>query len=286
VAITPYLCPHNPPKSYFMKKILVPTDFSENALKALKYAVNLANKTDSSIIVLNTYQLNYGAGQLLSIDNILQEDREEQMKALLQSIHPLLNKNLKIESYIEKGNTVEIISKIADYLKIDLILMGTTGAGGMKKMFMGSTAGHVIKNAEIPVLAIPSEYSEKAIKKITLALDSKQLKSNSVLTPLLELLKVHKANLNLLIIANDDNDTVGIDADLLLYLEQLGIRFSYSKISSNSVTEGIIEFVRNKKSSLLCLIHHNRGWFENIFHRSISENMAFESHIPLLVLRG
>jgi nucleotide-binding universal stress UspA family protein len=273
-------------KSYFMKKILVPTDFSDNALKALKYAVNLANNSAASIVVLNTYQVNYGAGQLLSIDNILQEDRAAEMNALLHSIKPLLNENLKIETYIEKGNTVEIITGLAQYLKIDLILMGTTGAGAVKKMFVGSTAGHVIKNAKIPVLAIPSDYSGAAISDITLALDSKELHNNSVLNPLLELLKIYNANLNLLIITHDDNDKVGIDLDLLIYFEQLGIKFTYSKISSNSVTEGIIDFVRNQKSSLLCLIHHNRGWFDNIFHRSISENMAFESQIPLLVIRG
>jgi nucleotide-binding universal stress UspA family protein len=269
-----------------MKKILVPTDFSDNALKALKYAVNLANNSAASIVVLNTYQVNYGAGQLLSIDNILQEDRAAEMNALLLSIKPLLNENLKIETYIEKGNTVEIITGLAQYLKIDLILMGTTGAGAVKKMFVGSTAGHVIKNAKIPVLAIPSDYSGAAISDITLALDSKELHNNSVLNPLLELLKIYNANLNLLIITHDDNDKVGIDLDLLIYFEQLGIKFTYSKISSNSVTEGIIDFVRNQKSSLLCLIHHNRGWFDNIFHRSISENMAFESQIPLLVIRG
>jgi nucleotide-binding universal stress UspA family protein len=269
-----------------MKKILVPTDFSVNALKALKYAVNLAKSTESSIVLLNTYQVSYGAGQLLSIDNILQEDRESEMIALLHSIKPLLDEHLKIETYIEKGNTVEIITKISEQLKIDLIIMGTTGAGAAKKMFVGSTAGHVIKNAKTPVLAIPSEYNGAAIKAITLALDSKELSNNAVLKPLLELLKLNDAVLNLLIITNDVNDKVGIDLDLLTYFKQLGIRYNYSKISSNSVTEGIIEFVRKEKSSMLCLIHHNRGWFENIFHRSISENMAFESQIPLLVIRG
>jgi len=268
-----------------MKKILIPTDFSENALKALRYAINIANRIDASLIVLHAYQVSHGAGSLLSLDRIIQDDREQEMYSLIHSVKPLLKKNITLESHVKHGNAVDLTIRAAEQLDADLILMGTTGADAIKKMFMGSTARNIIKNTDKAVLAIPLSYEGDYISNITLAYDNKTLKDNTFLNPLLELIKINDAKLNLIAVVDDGNDNIKIDEELTNYLKLNKIEHRFSKISANSVSEGIIDFVRNNDTNLLCLIHHNRSWYENIFHRSVSENMAYESHIPLLVLR-
>jgi nucleotide-binding universal stress UspA family protein len=268
-----------------MKKILVPTDFSENALKALKYAINIANSIDASLIVLHAYHVSQGAGSLVSLDQIIQDDREQEMYNLIHSVKPLLKENIILESHVKYGNAVDLTIRAAEQLDVDLILMGTTGADAIKKMFMGSTARNIIKNTDKAVLAIPLSYEGDSLTDITLALDNKTLRDNTVLNPLIELIKINNAILNLLVVVDDEEENIKIDADLISYFKLKNIEHRFSKISANSVSEGIIEFVRQNGSNLLCLIHHNRSWYENIFHRSVSENMAYESQVPLLVIR-
>ncbi len=270
-----------------MKHILIPTDFSENALKALKYAINIANKTGASLTVLHAYHISQSAGSLMSLDHIIHEDREQDMNTLLHGVNPLLANHISIEGIVRNGTPVDMIVQAAEKLDTDLIMMGSTGAGAMKKMFIGSTASNIIKNTNKAVLTIPANYEGETLKNISLSLDNKALKNNSILSPLFDLIKINEdVKLNLLTIYIEDQENTGIDEDLLMYIEDQKIQFSYSKIIAMSIIEGIRGFIREKNTSLLCLVHHNRGWFENIFHRSVSEDMAHESRIPILVLRG
>ena len=119
-----------------MRKILVPTDFSENANKALEYAIQIANKFSATIYVLHAYQVSSGTGRLISIDNIIHEDREKELNTLLRKVKPLLTNNSAIEGYVRRGASVETVCRAAEKLTVDIIIMGTTGASGMKKMFV------------------------------------------------------------------------------------------------------------------------------------------------------
>lgn len=103
------------------------------------------------LYMLHAYQVSSGAGRLVSIDHIIQEDREQELNVMLRKIKPLLGENTRLESFVKKGSSVDTICQTADKFDVDLIIMGTTGASGMKKVFMGSTASNVIKNTKIPV---------------------------------------------------------------------------------------------------------------------------------------
>jgi nucleotide-binding universal stress UspA family protein len=269
-----------------MKKILVPTDFSDNALKALNYAIQVANKMDATIYVLHAYQVSSGAGRLVSIDHIIQEDREQELNVMLRKIKPLLGENTRLESFVKRGSSVDTICQAADKFDVDLIIMGTTGASGMKKVFMGSTASNVIKNIKIPVLAVPADFSGSGISNITVALDNKPVEDAYILKPIADFVKKFDAKLNLLLVVDEDHEDNNIDPHLQEHFKQFGVIFTYFKLTAENAADGILDFVAGKQSDMLCLIHHNRAWFEEIFHSSVAQKMAFESKVPLLVLRG
>ena len=71
-----------------MKKILVPTDFSENAKQALVYAIGVANQFDATIYVVHAYQVSSSTGGLISIERIVEEDREKELISLLREVKP------------------------------------------------------------------------------------------------------------------------------------------------------------------------------------------------------
>lgn len=268
-----------------MKKILVPTDFSENANLALRHAIEIANKFGATICILHAYQVATSAGNLVSIDSIVKADREEELATLIREIKHLLAPNTRIESQISKGNSVESICYSAEKLKADLIIMGTKGADGMKKLFLGSIASNVILHTSIPVLAIPTDFQNFHLKDITLALDGKKIEDLTLLKPMLDLVKGFDAVLDLLTVIDQDHPKARIDPDLEDYLKNEGF-YTYFLVKAGHIVEGIRKFVAREKSDMLCLIHHPRGLFQNIFGASVAKEMVFDSGVPLMVLQG
>lgn len=269
-----------------MKKILVPTDFSENANLALKHAIQVANEFGGIVNVVHIYQIATSTASFVSIDDIVKADREVEVADLIDTMKPLLANNARIEGHVRKGNSVENICEIAQKLNVDLIIMGTKGADGMKKMFLGSTASNVILNTKIPVLVIPREFSNFKLSNITIALDDKKFEDFNVLKPVLDLVKGFGAVLDLLTVIDEDHPKAKIDSGLEDYLTKEGISYTYFVVKASDILEGLRNFVAREKSEMLCLIHHPRGFFQNLFGPSVAKEMAFVSSVPLLVLHG
>lgn len=269
-----------------MKKILVPTDFSENANLALRHAIQVANQFGATITVVHIYQIATSTGSLVSIDHIVKADREQEISALIEEMKSLLTNNARMEGQVRKGNSVENICQIAEKLKVDIIIMGTKGADGMKKMFLGSTASNVILNTTIPVLVVPGVFENFKLSNVTLALDDKKIEDFNVLKPVLDLVKGFGAVLDLLTVIDEDHPKAKIDPNLEDHLNTEGVAYRYLIVKDSDILEGIREFVARKNSDMLCLIHHPRGFFQNIFGESVAKEIAFDSSVPLMVLRG
>ena len=269
-----------------MIKILVPTDFSANANLALEHAIKVANQLSGVVHVLHAYQIETRTGSFVSIENIIQEDREKDITQLVDKMRPLLKSGTQLEGHVSKGSSVDSIIKKAQKLNADMIIMGTTGAGGMKKLFLGSTASHVINETSIPVLAIPMDIHRFDLSNITLALDAKNLESLSILKPLVTLAKAFKSSLMLVTILDPIQANTGVDPEIEAFFKEADISYTYFGITAPDVIAGIQEFVVREKSDLLCILHRSRGLFEGMFDQSVAKQIAFDSSVPLLVLRA
>lgn len=267
-----------------MKRILIPTDFSKNAKLALKYAIDIANHFGSTLYVLHTFQTTTVTGSFETIDQVEKTDREEELAELINEMKPLLNGSAHIEGIVKKGPSVDMICQTAEKLKVGMIVMGTTGADGMKKMFLGSTASNVILETSKPVLAIPKDFKEFRITNIVLAADTKKIENQAVLKPLVDLATKFGAVLNLLTVVDGENPQSQTDNTIQEYLQKGGVDSAYHKVNSQDVVKGILEFIDQENVDMLCLIHHNRGFIQNFFHSSVAEKIAFASKVPLLVL--
>lgn len=269
-----------------MFKILVPTDFSPNANLALEHAFQVANKFKGEVHVLHIYHVETRTGSFVSIQDIVHQDREKEIASLIEKMKPLMEDGIRIVSHVVKGSTVDSIIKKADNLHADLIIMGTTGAGGMKKIFLGSTASHVINGTLIPVLAIPMEIRSLDFSHIILALDTKNIDDLTCLNPLIKLVKAFKSKLVLLTILDLIQTDGGVDPTLDDFLKKEEISFTYQGISASDVVVGIQEFIIRENSDMICLLHRSRGLFERFFDQSVAKEIVFDSGVPLLVLRA
>ncbi|MCH2023960.1 MAG: universal stress protein [Saprospiraceae bacterium] len=266
-----------------MKKILIPTDFSENATKALNYAIVLANEFKATLHVLHTFQSTSHAGRLANVDRLIKEDRDKEMDDLLDDLKSKYQYSLDIKGRCRKGYTVEVIEDEITKVEAELVVMGTQGASSIGKKIMGSTTSNLIKDIDTPILVIPNEAKDINFEHLVVALDALDNRDVNVLEPMLDFAKTLNLPINLLHVSSGSYHT-DIDPDIKEYITQNGMDFSYDKVQSNDVLEGILDYAGKKSNSLLCLVSRERNWFESLFRSSISQQIALQSDIPLLVL--
>ena len=142
-----------------IKNILLPTDFSKLSLSAAENALELAEKYNAKIHILNVLEKTPPILAIrsldLSQDKILKEIDSAAKKSLTETVQKITkNKNLEIVSVIRKGNDYEEIIKYSEEKKIDIIVIATHGRTGILHTLIGSVAEKVIRFSKIPVLVI------------------------------------------------------------------------------------------------------------------------------------
>ena len=139
-------------------RVLVPIDFSDSSLSALRYAVALAMKFDASLTVLHVVPADYGwlgIGQAESreYDETLQAQAAGRLRALAESHIP---QSASVNLEVRLGRPAEEIAAAAAESKSDLILLSTHGHTGLDRYLIGSVADRVARLAPCPVFLMRS----------------------------------------------------------------------------------------------------------------------------------
>ncbi len=144
------------------RTILVPTDFSEHADRALAYAVELAASLDATIHLVHAISITivglpemgvaYGAMVMESATKAAQDELEARATRYRDRV-------ALAPGRIEVGDAREVIDQVAKVIDADLIIMGTHGRRGLRRMILGSVAETVVRSAPCPVLTVPTKHS-------------------------------------------------------------------------------------------------------------------------------
>jgi len=267
-----------------MKKILIPTDFSDNANNALRYAINIANYFEAEVHVLHVYAPLSLTGSYDDIREYIKENSERDLSDNLRLFKDTLWGRTQLKGRAISGNIRDVICSIAQHEKMDLVVMGTQGASGLKEVFLGSNTSAVMKKIEVPLLAVPSRFTYRPIKDITFGVDSGIVTKSEILKPLIEIAKAYKAIVKVMHLETEKM-IVGYDPGIDISLK--GVKHSFHKIIGSNDTNGVINlFVLEEKSDMLCLIRRKRSFWENLFHTSVTLKEVFDSPVPLLVLHS
>lgn len=272
-------------------KILIPTDFSKLSKVAVQYAVKMAKKLDAEIILLHAVYMNAPprAQAALKTQQILDAIVDNAKQDCIQLINEIKSANrgkLNIEYKIIKGYPVEkVVGTFAQHNDISLIIMGTKGATGLKKVLMGSNATAVINNSHIPVVSVPEFALFKNLKHILYATDMTNIIAE--MKKLIPFAKLFDATVHISHIISPKSkkkiDTKKITADIVRKMNYPKITFHISL--NEDITEGIEEFIVNKKADMLAMFTHNVTFFERLFGKSVTHQMAFQSGLPLLTIK-
>jgi nucleotide-binding universal stress UspA family protein len=138
--------------------ILIAIDGSNCSMHAVKRGIELAKDLNASVMLLSVVDMtsmidNAAVGAIIDKDvEVVFEDEAENLLERVTKKYPYD----KITRITDEGIAQEAINSIAEERKADLIIMGTHGRTGLKHLFMGSVAEHVIRHSKIPVMVIPS----------------------------------------------------------------------------------------------------------------------------------
>lgn len=269
-----------------MKKILVPTNFSPIADKALEVAVAIAEKNNALIELLNVnvfpsgeigvYYSVYSAVQ--SIDEtweaILAESRQKMDERIAK--YP----NADIRPFVEESNQT-LAFELLNH-PTDLIVMGSYGAEGMKEVFEGSNSEEIVRLASCPVLVIKNEAYTFEAKKVVFAVDLS--KHDAFIAKAIDNLPIAEAEKHFVFV---DTDMKAINyADTRAQMSELALQqniknFVCEVYEAKSVEEGIIDYAKNVEANLIVMYTHGRTGISHFFKGSIAEDVVNHSDIPV-----
>ncbi len=272
-----------------MKHILYPTDFSENSLKAFPYALDIALLLNAELTIFHAYSLPYSKSNLLvSMIDRMKSDSENDLKKLKQdSLSKDKYKHLKLNIEARSGGLVSLIPIVVNDFNIDMVVMGTKGASGIKEMFIGSNTLEVIHMTHCPVLAVPEEAKNTKVDKIAMATDLNKVNDKNQLKALFEMARICRASIEFVHIVrpgdHPDNDE---RAKQILELEKLAgdIKTTIHLATNNDIIDGLNEYVEEFSPDMLAILSRKHSLFERLFQKSITNKLSFRSKIPLLVI--
>ena len=279
-----------------MQKILIPTDFSENAWNAIRYAMQLFANNECTFYLLNTYTPVIPSSRFMAkmIDGVSIVDavRDSSERGLQHSVNQIkgqfANPKHRYETISSFNLLVEEIKDLVEELKIDLIITGTKGASGIDEVFMGSNTVRIIKSTErCPVLAIPQHFGYLAPREIAFATDFNRFYTTSELQPLLRLAKMFNATIRVVHVqyklrALSELQQFNLNM-LRRYLKDVE-HYVHTVSELSSISNTLEIFTEELDIHLLALLNYQHSYMEKMTREPIVKRTAFHTQIPLLVI--
>jgi nucleotide-binding universal stress UspA family protein len=270
-----------------MKKILVPIDFSKASKDAAVYAAKLALDMNAGITLLtvvNSDPSNQTLTHWRKLEKEMTDAAQEGTAALTDEIRAAVGGDLAIDSQIVLGYPVQ--EKIEERVKaqgIDLVVMGTRGATGLKRKFMGSNATSVINSSSVPVITVPAGGAYRPIKRILYASDWKNL--HYEITKVALFARMLHATIDVLHVAQEDME---VKSTYLLERELIDITH-YSDIhvhisDGDDIVAEVSSFAEENHADILVMFTEKMTYFKKAFGKSKTREIAFGGKIALLTL--
>lgn len=280
-----------------MNKILVPVDFSGSSDWGFYYAYNLAQQFGAVLYVLHIYRPPYVESTMPPnmIKQIMLDKEMILLKHLKANAQPPLIfpkdsivDRVEIHYLLESGANADI-AEVAKQYDVDLIVMGTHGAGNAAEKVWGTNTAKVIKDAKCPVLAVPSGSEFGNMQGIAYATDYDPEDIDNIMQLVLFATainaKVHCIHINNILDAPDENREAAFKERFQKRFENLPVSFSVH--SSTSVLEGLETFLRINHISILSMLTHKRTLWDRLFgEKSMTREMALRTNIPLLAFHS
>ncbi|WP_047247422.1 universal stress protein [Maribacter thermophilus] len=275
-----------------MKRILLPTDFSDNALESIKYGLRAFKDVECTFFLLNTYmppvyhtEYLLGSPGQIGLGDLLQEQSRTDLKKLKSRLEEEFENPL--HTFITRS-AFNILSSEIRYVvekeNIDMVIMGTKGATGAKEIFMGSNTVDVIKNTKCPVLAIPDGFEYEDPKIILFPTDYEVEYDEQKMSSLLDIADKHLSEINVMHVSTG-HELTPIQQKNKTDLEKLlGYKALFHDVGNDEIISAINKFQIKQKINLLVMIQNKHTFIERLFIEPVIKKIGFHVTIPFMVI--
>ncbi len=271
-----------------MKTILVPTDFSEHALYALKVAAIIARKTNAKINLVHNYPMpEEEFNNAYFYEDMIKEIKAAKNNQLKDLVLQDFLKDIRVKKHILFNTKMWRMVSDKEFKNADLIVIGSHGTGGLNEFFIGSNTEKVVRLANSPVLTIKNEYPDFNIQEMIFASDFFG-ESYKAFEKIKFFADLYEAHINLLkVITPKDFEPSHVSRKLM---ENFAKKFKLTDATINicnatSVEKGITDFSNTINADLIAIETHGRTGFAHLINGSLAEDVANHIDRPVLSIK-
>ncbi|NAY92422.1 universal stress protein [Muricauda sp. JGD-17] len=278
------------------KRILLPTDYSKNALNAIRYAQQLYAKVRCDFYLVNAFQASgYTLDSMMVPEpgerfyEMAKHESEEGMNRLLEilKLHPE-NPKHRFHTICTFNGLVEAVKNIVASKDIDIIVMGTKGVTASKARIFGTGTVAVMERIKAcPVIAVPSEYVFNPPKEIVFPTDYKSKYKEKEIDHVKEIAKLHDSKINVVHIDRDKDGQLNKkeESNKLLLQDILdGTDYEMHFLTATKTSDGINLFVESKGGDMIAFLNRRHLFFGSILSNPLVKEIGYDPKVPILEL--
>ncbi|GGG33383.1 universal stress protein [Bizionia arctica] len=278
-----------------MRKILIPTDFSDNAMNAVKYALELFKYDISKFYIMHAYQDEiYNDESLLhrekldSVTKTVHNNSVEKLENILKQVKKI-SPNPRHEYHIISSNSILVdeTDRIVDKENIDIIVMGTKGETNDRHVSFGSHTLQVLKYVQCPVLAIPENYKYVQPQNILFPTNYIIPNKRRELKLICEMAYSFKAMIDMVYISTSNKLSMRQEDNKMFIKNELcKNQINFTFIKQKDVKNTILNYLKSKKVDMLVMVNTRQSFLEDILFESTVSKISLHIEIPFLVLQN
>jgi len=273
--------------------ILVPIDFSEQSIIALKQSYNIARFSKSAITLVHVIDEDIinPIISLFSGKNDIEEHMSDDINKKLRQLADETEKegHIKVDTLIVKGKIYEEIARVASELKAVFIIMGTNGAVGFKKKFIGSNALRVIHEAPCPVITIKGKEHHQGCRVIVLPLDVSRETKEKV-SKAIELASFFGSSIKIVTVSDTEDEFILNKlkrqmSQVKQFISEAGIPATADFIIGDDISKAVTDFAKKHDADLILIMTQQEMIWKEYFMGSAPQEIINTSEIPVLSIR-
>lgn len=274
-----------------MKSIIVPVDFSPVSLNAVHYATNMAVALKADIVLLNTYEIPLTFSEVpvaaVSVEE-LASISEKRLGDLKSSLEHITSNGLKIYRESKLGSLIDELEALCVKLKPMAVVMGTLGHGQVHDLFLGANTVTAMHRISIPIIVVPAGALFRVPEKILLACDLGEVVDTLPSKHIRDLMRWFDSRLYVLNIRREGSILRDAEHSETLMLDTIltDLGPEYHFLQGEDVPESVGEFAENNGMDWIVVVPKKHNKLAEILHRSVSREIAYRSHIPLVSIHA
>jgi nucleotide-binding universal stress UspA family protein len=277
-----------------MKQILLLTDFSENSINAIHYALNLFKEDNCNFYVLHVESsksylsddLVMGGGQSI-YDSIVKKSKNRLLELIENLKSKFHNPKFTFQEVIDFDGLTQAINQVKTSKHIDLIVMGSNGVTGAKEIVFGSNTINVIRNVYCPTLIVPEGFSYIKPLEVLLPLDLDDTLNSNAFSELLKFTEKFSDKLHLLRMIPSDEASQELENDAE-YISAFikGLDYAYHVIEEVPMDYTVSCYTQTHPITLTALLVQKERFVDRFFTSSSTSKISNKLRVPLLVFHS